>query len=86
MNLISENVIPGDHGKIFETNAKDLNDLELIKKAILRIEGISDVLLNNDVFPREITVLTTAFVEVIEVEGAVHEAGFHVLPKALFHL
>ncbi|WP_026450286.1 heavy-metal-associated domain-containing protein [Aequorivita capsosiphonis] len=86
MNIISENVIPGDHGKIFETNAKDQSELEQIKKAVLRIEGVSDVLLNNEIFPREITVLTSAFVNVTEVEAAVHEEGFHVLPKTLFHL
>lgn len=86
MSLISENVIPGDHGKIFETNAENQNDLEQIKKAVLRIEGISDVLLNNDVYPREITVLTTSFVNVEEVAQAADQAGFHVLPKALFHL
>lgn len=86
MNLLSENVIPGDHGKIFETNAKNQIELEGIKKAVLRIEGIKDVLINNDVFPREITVLTTSFVNIKEVEQAAHEAGFHVLPRALFHL
>lgn len=86
MNLLSENVIPGDHGKIFETNAENKTDLEHIKKTVLRIEGISDVLLNDDIFPREITVLTTDFVKVEEVQQAADEAGFHVLPKALFHL
>ena len=86
MNLISENVIPGDHGKIFETNAENQSDLEQIKKAILRIEGVSEVLLNNEVYPREITVLTTAFVEITEVEQAADEEGFHVLPRTLFHL
>lgn len=86
MNIISENVIPGEHGKIFETNATSLNDLEQIKKAVLRIEGISDVLLNNDSYPRELTVLTTDFVTIKEVEEAADQAGFHVLPKTLFHL
>ncbi|MGO3182712.1 MAG: heavy-metal-associated domain-containing protein [Aequorivita sp.] len=86
MNLLSENVIPGDHGKIFETNAESQGDLEQIKKAVLRIEGIKDVLLNDEIFPREITVLTTSFVNIEEVELAAHKAGFHVLPKALFHL
>lgn len=86
MNLLSENVIPGDHGKIFETNAESPGDLEQIKKAVLRIEGIKDVLLNDEIFPREITVLTTSFVNIEEVELAAHKAGFHVLPKALFHL
>ena len=86
MNLISENVIPGDHGKIFETNAENQSDLEQIKKAVLRIEGVIEVLLNNEVYPREITVLTTAFVEITEVEQAADEEGFHVLPRTLFHL
>lgn len=86
MTLLSENVIPGDHGKIFETNAESINDLEEIKKAVMRIEGIKDVLLNDDVYPREITVLTTAFVNITEVEEAAHHAGFHVLPRTLFHL
>ena len=86
MNLLSENVIPGDHGKIFETNAENQSDLEQIKKAILRIEGISDVILNNEIYPREITVLTTDFVNITEVAEAADEAGFHILPKSLFHL
>lgn len=86
MNLISENVIPGDHGKTFETNAKDIRELEIIKKTILRMEGVRDVVINNDVYPREVTVLTTDFISVTEVEAAVHAEGFHVLPKKLFHL
>ena len=86
MSLISENVIPGDHGKIFETNAENQSDLDQIKKAILRIEGVSEVLLDNDIYPREITVLTSTFVSVEEVAQAADEEGFHVLPKTLFHL
>lgn len=86
MNIISENVIPGDHGKIFETNAESQSDLEQIKKAVIRIEGVKDILLNNEIYPREITVLTSAFVDVEAVAQAAHEEGFHVLPKTLFHL
>lgn len=86
MTLISENVIPGDHGKIFETNAENQGELEQIKKAILRIEGVKDVVPNNEIYPREITVLTSDFVNISEVAQAAHEAGFHVLPRTLFHL
>lgn len=86
MSLISENVIPGDHGKIFETNAENQSDLDQIKKAVLRIEGVSEVLLNHETYPREITVLTTSFVSVAEVAQAADDEGFHVLPKTLFHL
>ena len=86
MNLLSENVIPGDHGKIFETNAENQSDLDQIKNAILSIEGVSAVLLDNDIYPREIIVLTNTFVSVEEVAKAADEAGFHILPKPLFHL
>lgn len=86
MSLLSENVIPGDHGKIFETNAENQSDLDQIKKAILSIEGVSEVLLDNDIYPREIIVLTTTFVSVEDVAKAADDAGFHILPKPLFHL
>ncbi|WP_310991285.1 heavy-metal-associated domain-containing protein [Aequorivita marina] len=86
MNIISENVIPGDHGKVFETNAENQRELETLKKAILKIEGVKDVLLNNDTYPREITVLTKDFVNVSEVEQAASSVDLHVLPRALFHL
>jgi len=28
MSLLSENIIPGNHGKVFGTNAKDQKDLK----------------------------------------------------------
>lgn len=86
MKIISENVIPGNHGKIFETNAEDKRDLEDIKSAILQIEGIAEVFLNSEVFPREITVNTTSFVKVADIQRAVLSQGFHVIPKTLFAL
>mgnify|MGYP003661472577 CR=1 FL=1 len=54
MSLLSENVIPGNHGKIFSTNAKDLTSLLKIKKVILQLEGVKEVILNEDAFPREV--------------------------------
>lgn len=84
MSLISDNVIPGNHGKIFGTDAKEHKDLLLIKNSILEIDGIKDVLLNEEIYPREFTVLTTKMVKVDDVEKRVIRHGFHAIPKELF--
>lgn len=84
MSLLSENVIPGNHGKVFETNAETLHDLIRIQKVISKIEGVKDVMINESVFPKEITIHTTALVSVKDIEEAAKEVGLHVLPKDLF--
>lgn len=86
MKILSENVIPGNHGKTFETNAEDQRDLDHIKIAIMEIEGICTVLLNNEIYPKEITVHTDAFVKVADIQKAVIKYGFHAIPKTLFAL
>jgi len=86
MSLLSENVIPGNHGKVFGTNAKNHTNMEKIKTALLKIAGIKDVLTNEDIFPLEFTVHTTKIVSVKEIEDAVISVGFHAIPKQLFPL
>ncbi len=86
MKILSENVIPGNHGKTFETNAEDQRDLDEIKNAIMEIEGICSVLLDNEVFPKQITVHTDTFVKVADIQRAVVKYGFHAIPKTLFAL
>lgn len=86
MSLLSENVIPGNHGKVFGTNAKEHSSLEKIKFAIEKIDGIKDVIVNEDVFPRELTVHTTQIVSVKEIEDAVIKVGYHAIPKHHFAL
>jgi hypothetical protein len=86
MSIVSDNVIPGNHGKVFGTNAKNDKDLEKIKNRVLTIKGVKDVILHSEVFPREFTIHTTDFVEVKDVEDAVITAGFHAIPKSLFEL
>jgi hypothetical protein len=56
MSLLSEN-IPGNHGKIF-WNAMEENDLIEIKTSLLTLEGINEVILNTEIFPREFTIYT----------------------------
>ncbi|KVV15490.1 heavy-metal-associated domain-containing protein [Flavobacterium sp. TMP13] len=86
MSLLSENIIPGNHGKIFGTNANTVEDLERIKNEILTLEGISEVILNNDIFPKEFTIYTTKLIEVEAVEEKVNNVGFNAIPKSLFAL
>ena len=86
MSLVSENVIPGNHGKVFETNAKENHDLEKIKDKLTSLDGIKDVIINAEVFPKEFTVHTTELVTIKDVESVVKSLGFHAIPKTLFSL
>jgi len=86
MSLISENVIPGNHGKVFETNAKELEDLELIKNAALRVDGVEKVIIDADTYPKQFTVQTSKLVEVISIENEINKTGFHAIPKSIFPL
>tara|TARA_R110002050_G_scaffold278045_1_gene423987 strand:- start:874 stop:1134 length:261 start_codon:yes stop_codon:yes gene_type:complete len=86
MSLLSENVIPGNHGKIFSTNAKDSTNLLKIKKVILQLEGVKEVIINEDAFPREFIIHTSKLVSVETIENEVKKLGFHAIPKGLFEL
>lgn len=86
MSLLSENVIPGNHGKIFGTNAKEEQDLEKIKTKILSIDGIEDVIIDPEAYPNEFTIHTNKLVSVKDIEDAVISVGFHAIPKGIFEL
>ncbi len=86
MSLLTDNVIPGNHGKIFGTNAMEDSDLMEIKTSLLELDGIKDVLLNIEIFPREFTVHTTKMVSITDIENKVKSVGFHAIPKDLFEL
>lgn len=86
MSLVSENVIPGNHGKLFETNAKGNHDLNSIKDKLTSLDGIKDVIINAEVFPKEFTVYTSELVTIKDVESVVKSLGFHAIPKTLFTL
>ncbi|MFV8347098.1 MULTISPECIES: heavy-metal-associated domain-containing protein [Flavobacterium] len=86
MSLLTDNVIPGNHGTIFGTNATEDSDLMEIKTSLLELDGIKDVLLNTEIFPREFTVHTTKMISVTDIENKVKSVGFHAIPKDLFEL
>ena len=86
MSLLSEKVIPGNHGKVFETNAKEDHELAKIQKAILQVHGVKDFVINEQKFPRSFTIHTHALVEIKDIEDAVQSTGFHAIPRHLFTL
>ena len=86
MSLTSENVIPGNHGKIFETNASKDEQMDEIQAKVVKIKGVKDVLLVKDVFPRQFIVHTTELVKIEEIEKAVNELKLHAIPKGFFSL
>ena len=86
MSLQSENVIPGKHGKTFGTNAKDKQGLEKIKAKLTSIDGIKNVILNTEIYPKEFIIHTTKLVRISDIEKAVNSAGFHAIPRDTFKL
>ena len=81
MSLITANIIPGKEGKVFGTNAMEETDLIEIKKHLLTLDGIKDIQLNLDVFPKEFTVFTTKLLPITTIEHKVKTVGFHAIPK-----
>ena len=86
MNLLTENIIPGNYGKVFSTDAKENKDLLKIKEAIENIPGIKDAIINDDVYPIEFTIHTTSLIHIDTVENEVKRFGFHAIPKGAFEL
>lgn len=86
MSFLSENVIPGDHGKIFGTDAQKQQDLDKIIDTLRSIQGIKDVIISPQKFPKEFTVHTSKMVGIAEIEDRVKALGFHAIPKGLFQL
>ena len=84
MSFLSDNVITGDHGKVFGTDAQKQEDLDKIFKDILAIDGIKDVIISPQKFPKEFTIHTSKMVEVKTIEDRVRKLGFHAIPKGLF--
>jgi len=86
MTVITENVIPGNHGRIFTTNASNDSEMNAIKTTIEKIDGVKDVVLITEVFPKEFIVHTTKLIKNDAIEHAVSELGVKAIPKGIFPL
>ncbi|MBA0885214.1 MAG: hypothetical protein RLZZ540_1288 [Bacteroidota bacterium] len=83
MSLLTDNIIPGEHGKVFGTNANEEIELIEIKNSLLKVDGITEVSINNSIFPKEFTVFTNKVISIEDVEKVVKSIGFHAIPKEL---
>lgn len=81
MSLLSDNVIPGNQGRVFGTNARKERDLERIREKVLELDGVREVTLDFEAFPKQITVYTNKLVRVEKIEEKVISSGFHAIPK-----
>ena len=86
MSIITDNVIPGNHGKVFGTNAIDDIDLLEIKKNLIELDGIREVLLNTAIFPREFTIYSNKIVAISDIENKVRQVGLVDHAQWLIHL
>jgi hypothetical protein len=86
MSFLSDNVIPGNHGKIFGTNATTNYDLQRIRIKLLSLDGIKEVHINAKIFPKEFNIHTSKLVTVKDIEDIVLTTGYHAIPKDLFTL
>jgi hypothetical protein len=81
MSLLNDNIIPGEHGKVFGTNANEEMELIEIQNKLLQFIGITEVHINNSIFPKEFTVFTNKVISVNEIERLVKSIGYHAIPK-----
>lgn len=84
MSFTSENIIPGDQGKTFGTNAIKASEIESVKAAISKVDGVKEVIVNQTVYPVEIVVSTSRIVAIKNIQKAAISVGFHVIQKGLF--
>ena len=86
MGVIEENVIPGNHGKVFKVNIEDEFEFSDVQGTVMQLDGIKDVLFDDGVFPHEIIVHTKDLVKITDVQAAVKKHGFDAIPEGLFPL
>ena len=84
MTFISEHLIPGNHGKVFSTDARKPADLERIRRKLTSLDGIEEVYLDTRHPTGEFRVRTSRLLGIGVVEEAVNQLGFHAVPKGLF--
>lgn len=84
MSFIEENVIPGNYGKKFTTDAKDLNEFKKIKNALLKLDGVTEVIFESHSDPIIFIVHTDKVVKVDAIQAKVKLLNLHAVPTGLF--
>ena len=86
MGVIEENVIPGNHGKVFKVDIEDEFEFSDVQETIMKLDGVKDVLFDDGVYPHEVIIHTEKLVKISDVQEAVKKHGFNAIPEGLFPL
>lgn len=84
MSFLSENVIPGNYGKKFTTDAKHPNDLTKIQESLMQLEGIKDVLFESESKPIVFVIHTNKVISVKDIEDCIRDLNLHAIPTGPF--
>lgn len=86
MDATKENVIPGNHGKVFKVDIEDEFKFSDVQETVMQLNGIKDVLFDDEVVPHEMIIHTENLVKVSDVQAAVKKHGYDAVPESLFPL
>ncbi|MGC1205511.1 MAG: heavy-metal-associated domain-containing protein [Flavobacteriaceae bacterium] len=84
MSLLTENIIPGEDGKVFATDAKKTRHLTTILTKLMELKGIKNVHIDFEILPREFTIHTSKLIPITEIQKIPIKMGFHMIPKGSF--
>lgn len=85
MTFITENIIPGNYGKKFATDVDDPSEKSRLEAALLQIEGVTDVLFDDDEHPLVFTIHTDKVVNISQIQEKANEMNFHVIAKGPYY-
>ena len=86
MGVIEQDVIPGNHGKIFKVDIEDEFEFSDVQETVMQLDGVKDVLFDDGVFPHEIIIHTEDLVKIADIQAAVKKHGYDAIPESLFPL
>lgn len=84
MTFISENVIPGNYGKKFTTDADQPEDFKHIEDALMKLDGVQKIIFEEGSKPTVFIVQTNKVVSVKTIENKVKELELHAVATGPF--
>ena len=85
MTFVTENIIPGNHGKKFATDVNDPTQKSRLKNELLKVPGVMDVIFDVDKDPLVFTIHTNKVVKVSAIQEKAKELNFHVIAKGPYY-
>jgi hypothetical protein len=73
--------IPGKYKQVYTINTKNLLDFEKVKAVLVELEGVEDVLYDDQLSPPEMALLTDGKLSDERVQQAAATLGYQIQPK-----